>query len=332
MRGSNRAAVSAALALMLVAGVVTAGCTGTPPKTTPEPAAKPSAVKIGTLATQDALPLWVAEQKGYFAQEGLPKVEIITFQSAQEEQAAFTAGAVDALMTDVIVSAKLRASGTKVKLPTIMLGANTEQGRFAVVGAPKTEFKSMADLKGVPVGIGSATITEYIFDKLMEEAGVAAGDIKGEEVPKMPIRFQLLMSGQLKAASLPEPFVSLAEMQGAKIVPGGDDTKAQDNISYSVLCVNAAFAEKAEGKAALDGLLKAWDKAVTDINATPDDFRQTLVTKANLPAPLATSYKVSDYPEAAPPTTGQIQSVLDWMKQKGYLTAEVTPEQLITGK
>jgi NitT/TauT family transport system substrate-binding protein len=315
-----------------VAALAVAGCAPTQPASGPTTGGvTPSAVRIGTLATQDALPLWVASDKGYFTAAGIPKVDIVTFQSAQEEQAAFSSGAVDALMTDLIVSANLRASGTKVVIPTVMLGADTAQGRFAVVGAPKTSFASMKDLAGVPVGAASATITEYVLDKLMEEAGVPAADVKIEQVPKMPVRFQLLMAGQLKAASLPEPFVTLATMQGAKIVPGGDDTSATVNLSQSVLCVSAAFTAKPEGAAALTAMLTAWDKAVADINATPADFRATLVAKANLPAPLATSYAVSSYPKASPPAAADIDRVLEWMRTKGYLKTDVTAQQLLSG-
>ena len=328
----------AMLAVSLVAALLVSGCASTSVSGTKASSGasgatvKPATIRIGTLATQDALPLWVAEDKGYFAKAGVSNVKIIPFQSAVECQAAFTAGAVDALMTDLIVSANLRGSGTKVVLPMVMLGADTAQGRFAIVGAPGTAFRSMADLKGVPVGTSSPTITEYVLDKLMEEAGVAAADVKTEEVKKMPVRFQLLMAGQLKAASLPEPFVSLAVQQGAYIVPGGDDTKARENLSQTVLCVNEAFAHSPEGGAALKGVLSAWDSAAADINASPDSFRTTLVSKANLPAPLAKTYKVSSYPKATPPSRPDIQRVLDWMKQKGYLRAAVTPQDLLEGK
>ncbi len=333
-------AMRTVLAVSLVATLALAGCASTKTAGTREPsgtpvAAKPAPIRIGTLATQDSLPLWVAEEKGYFTKVGLPKVEILSFPSAVECQAAFTAGAVDALMTDLIVPANLRASGTKVVIPTVMLGADTAQGRFAIVGAPKTTFKSMADLKGVSVGTASATITEYVLDKLMEEAGVPAGGVAKEEVKKMPVRFQLLMAGQLKAASLPEPFVSLAELQGAYIVPGGDDTKATENVSQSVLCVSAKYADRADGAdgaATIKRLLGAWNKAVADINASPDSFRQTLVTKAGMPQPLAATYKVSAYPKAMPPSAAEIQKVLDWMKTKGYLSVEVTPRDLLEGK
>lgn len=323
-----------AAVVALIAMLTTAGCAApatTPGASTPNAVVKPAAMKVGTLATQDVLPLWVASDKGYATDAGLPSFDVVSFQSAQEQQAAFAAGAVDALMTDIIVAAKLRASGTKVVIPTVMLGATTAQGRFAVVAAPKTSPASMTDLKGVAVGTASGTITEYVLDKLMAEAGVAPKDIVYEEVPKMPIRFQLLMSGQLKAASLPEPFVSLALQQGGVIVPGGDDATATENLSQSVLCVSGKYASTPEGAAALAGVLKAWDQAVADINADPSAFRSTLVSKANLPQPLATSYQVSEYPKAAPPTAGEIQRVLDWMQVKGYLTAPVTPQQLLQG-
>ena len=322
-----------AAALLIVGMLMVAGCAPKSAEQTEEPAATDkitaAPIKIGTLATQDSLPLWVAEEKGYFTEAGLASVEIVPFQSAMELQTAFGAGAIDAMMTDIMVSANLSASGTKVVLPMIMLGATKEQGRFAIVGAPGQKFASMNDLKGVPVGTASLTITEYVLDKLMEEAGVAATDVKKEEVDKVPVRFQLLMSGKLKAASLPEPFVSLAEKQGAKIVPGGDDTQGQSNISQSALAVNREFTGTDEGAASVDAVLAAWDKAVADINADPGSFRSTLVSKARLPEPLATDFAVSTYPTASAPTQEQVQVVLDWMKAKGYLKAEVVPADLL---
>jgi len=328
--------VRTAAVIMLLALVATTGCTANTPDEPAAPEAPadvtPAAIRIGTLATQDALPLWVADESGYFSDEGLTEVEIVTFQSAVECQTAFAAGAVDALMTDLIVATNLQTSGTPVSIATVMLGADTAEGRFAVVAAPGSSLKSMADLKGVPVGTASATITEYILDTLMDEAGVAAADVKKEEVGKMPVRFQLLMAGQLKAAVLPEPFVSLAEQGGATIVAGGDDTKAKKNVSQSVLCVSAEYEGTDEGRAAVAAVLAAWDAAVADINASPDSFRQTLVDKARLPEPLAGTYKVSTYPKAARPTSEQVQTVLDWMTAKGYLKTEVKAEDLIGTK
>jgi len=321
----------AALAAMLVAALVLTGCTtaqeptGTPPAE--EPAVPLLPVKIGTLPTEDSLPLWVAESLGWFATEGLTSVEIVTFQSAQERDAAFASGAIDAYMGDIIAAANLEAGGAPNTIETVMLGADQSQGRFAVVVPPKSDVTSLAELKGVPVGTSSATIQEYVLDGLMAEAGVADADVKKEEVKKVPVRFELLMAGKLKAAALPEPFVTLAEQGGAKIV--GDDTKAEANLSQTVLVFSDEYLKKPGGRESAEAILAAWDVAVNDINKNPDAYREMLVEKARLPEPLATTYKVNTYPTAQVPSQADVDAVLLWMKSKSYLKGDVTYPDLV---
>lgn len=326
----SRRALALALAALLGVSLL-AGCaspakeTATP--STPAPAEKPVAIKIGTLATEDSLPLWVAEKMGYFATEGIPSVEIVSFQSAQERDVAFASGAIDGFMGDMIAAANLEASGKKVSVSTIMLGADVTQGRFAVVVPPKSTVTDIKGLAGVPVGTSSATIQEYVLDGLMAEAGVATSSVKTEEVKKVPVRFELLMAGKLKAAALPEPFVTLAEQGGAKIV--ADDTKAKSNLSQTVLVLSDDFLAEKGGAATEEAVLKAWDLAVNDINKSPDAYREMLVEKARLPKPLATTYKVNTYPTHQLPATQEVDAILGWMKDKGYLKADVTLEDII---
>ncbi len=291
------------------------------------PAAEAIPVKIGTLATEDSLPLWVAESMGYFSTEGLPKVEIVVFQSAQERDVALASGAIDGFMGDLIAAANLSASGKGVKVATIMLGADQSQGRFGVAVPPKSEVAELAALADTPVGTSSATIQEYVLDGLMAEAGVSADRVKVEEVKKVPVRFELLMANKLKAAALPEPFLTLAEQGGAKIV--GDDTKAEKNLSQTVLLFSDEFLAKTGGPETVAGVLGAWDIAVNDINKNPEQYRKMLVDKARLPAPLAESYKVQTYPTAVLPTQADVDAVLEWMKAKGYLKSDVTYDQIV---
>jgi NitT/TauT family transport system substrate-binding protein len=327
IRSSRTLAV--VLAALMLAAVVLSGCS-TPPSTgtssaTPAPA-KPMAVRIGTLPTEDSLPLWVAEKQGYFSVEGIPKVEIVPFQSAQERDAAFASGAIDGFMGDIIAAANLTAAGKPNTITTVMLGADQSQGRFGVVVAPKSTITTLSALANVPVGTSSATIQEYVLDGLMSEAGVASSSVKVEEVKKVPVRFQLLMGGQLKAAALPEPFLSLAEQGGAKLV--GDDTKANANLSQTVLVFSNSYLRSGGGAATVVGILKAWDIAANDINKSPDAYRSLLVEKAMLPKSLATSYKINTYPAHQLPAKADVDAVLAWMKAKGYLKTDVTFEQL----
>ena len=324
----------ALVALLAVASLGT-GCTSKITKVsesgttgTVETSKTPSiAIKIGTLGTEDSLPLWVAEKMGYFSVEGIPSVEIVRFQSAQERDAAFASGAIDAFMGDIIAAANLEASGKKVTIGTIMLGADQSQGRFGIAVPPKATETTLSQLAGIPIGTSSATIQEYVLDGLMTEAGVPAAQIKTIEVKKVPVRFTLLMAGKLRAAALPEPFLTLAEQGGAKIL--GDDTKATKNLSQTVLVFSDDFLAKEGGQATKSGVLAAWDIAVNDINKNPGTYRGMLVEKAGLPKPLAGVYKVQTYPTAQLPSQADVDAVLQWMKDKGYLKAPITYNDLV---
>ena len=289
-------------------------------------AAKPIAIRIGTLPTEDSLPLWVAQDRGYFATEGIPKVEIVEFQSAQERDAAFASGAIDAFMGDIIAAADLTAAGKPNTIETVMLGADQSQGRFGIAVAPKSDITTLSALANVPVGTSSATIQEYVLDGLMSESGIPSSSVKVEEVKKVPVRFQLLMAGKHKAAALPEPFLSLAEQGGAKVI--ADDTKATSNLSQTVLVFSNSFLKQPGGQPTADKVLTAWDVAANDINKAPDTYRATLIDKAKLPQSLAATYKVNTYPTHQLPTQADVDAVLNWMKAKGYLKSDVTYAQL----
>lgn len=324
MRAWLRASLITSLIIVLSVAVI--GCAGQESKPRQDGQAgtstEPIAIKIGTLTTEDLLPLWVAEQKGYFAEEGVSSVEIVTFQSPLEVNAALTSGSIDAAMGDALNAAALFAGGTEVRMPFVTLGEDPTQGRFAVVASPGSSATSIEDLAGVPVGIGSNTILEYMFDTMMAEAGVAEDKVLKEEIKAIPVRFEMLMAGQVKAAALPASFVSLAEKQGAVVV--ADDTKGDKNLTQSIFMVTEEYMDAPGGAETIEAVMRVWDRAVDDVNANPDEFRQTLVEKAKLPEVLKDSYAVSTYPMAKLPTSGMVDPLLTWMKSKGYLTVDLT--------
>ncbi len=311
------------LVLALAASAAAVGCTSS---NTPAGTAVGSAkVRIGTLTTEDALPLWVAEKDGLFKKAGLD-VTITVFPSAQERDAALTAGAIDGFMGDLIAAAALRAGDVPVRVTTIMLGSTPKEGRFGIVAAPGSTVTSLEQLAGVPVATSSGTIQEYVLEGLFGQAGVPADQIKKEEVKKVPLRFELLMSGKLQAAALPEPFLSLAEKQGARLI--ADDTQGV-NLSQTVLVFSEPYLDKVAGATAVEKLLAVWDQAAAVIDKQPDSFRALLVEKARLPKPLETTYAVNAYPKHQLPTKEQVEDVLDWMKGAGLLAKDVAYADLM---
>ncbi len=336
---NHRPALTAALAAVLIVPLLLAGCANTTPPTTGTTAmpVKPAVIRLGNLPTEDILPLWAAQQSGLFEKAGI-KVEIVPFQSAQERDAAYTAGAIDGFMGDPIAVGALNNGGFPTKIVTICLGATPAEGRFGVVAAPKSglprhrhglppgPFALMTDLRFVPVATSLNTIQEYVLDGLFAEARVPTSSVKTVSVPKVPVRFQLLMANKLQAAALPEPFLSLAIKQGAPLV--AVDTTGT-NLSQTVLAFSTKYLDSSGGAAAVEVLLRMWDHGAILVNQNPDAYRQLLVTKANLPKPIETSYEVNKYPNAQLPAQADVDPVLAWMRGKKLLTKPLTYADIV---
>ncbi|MCL2137544.1 MAG: MetQ/NlpA family ABC transporter substrate-binding protein [Coriobacteriia bacterium] len=313
-----------ALCLLLIVMLVTSlnGCRLVEDAGNGQKAGSGAPVRIGTMATEDFLPYWLAEQKGLFESAGL-NVSINVFQSAHELSTAMAAGEIDMAMTDPMVSISLAAGGTAIQILWVTLGQTAEQGRFGILAHPDSGIVSLSDLAGVPVAIGSNTIPEYTYDRLMAAAGVPAGQIVYEEVKMVPVRFEMVSNNQVAAAALPASLLYLGEKTGLVLIA---DDSAGENISQTVMIAREDFVTKQSGTDVLQRLQETWDSAVKLVNADPESCRQLLVEKTQLPLPIADDYPVPTYPEAKLAADWMIDNVLDWMTAKSYLTVNVAYE------
>src|SRR5580765_7010482 len=97
--------------------------------------------------------LYIAEHRGFFREEGI-EPELIQV-AANVATAALTAGEVDALGA-VGLAARASQSG----LPIKVLAVTGNRALFWLVSKP--EFKSMAELKGVTLGITSRNGSQHL--------------------------------------------------------------------------------------------------------------------------------------------------------------------------
>ncbi len=319
------------LTLLLVAGIL-AGCgqAKTAPTTIPAngnagaPQAAPVKVKLGLLPIIDALPFYVAQDKGYFKEAGLD-VELLSTQSAAERDQAFMAGAIDGGVSDSVGVAMLINGGGDAKIASQSLSATPAEGRFAILVSPKSTITKPEQLKGVPVGISSNSTIEYVTEKMLTNSGLQLGDIKYSEVAKIPVRLQMLAGGQLQAATLPDPLISLAVKQGAKILL--EDDKGPTNLTQSVVILRGKLIQ--ENPDAVKKLLLAYGRAVADINLDPQSFRAFMVEKKLLPEPLKDTYQMTTYPLPQLPKDADFAPVLEWMKAKKLVKPDLTLDKMV---
>ncbi len=284
-------------------------------------------IRIGTMPTEDILPIWVAEAENIFEDQAID-AEVITFDSAQALSAAISAGEVDMAMVDIMRAVKLCEAGSPVVLEWVTLGTEAEQGRFGIMAAadmPYSTLKELAayaesnQLAGGGVGVAANTVPEYVFDKLCEQEGIAKDAIPTQEVAGLPERYSLMASGSLAAAALPGSLLALGEANGLKVL--AVDTVGE-NLSQSVMVATEAFA--AEKQESVMAVAKAWDEAAAAIDVNPEAYVSLLAENANLNGAIAETYPIGTYPMAlvdgnlAHPQRNLVDPVMAWMNEKGY--------------
>jgi NitT/TauT family transport system substrate-binding protein len=287
---------------------------------------KAAPLKVALLPILDVFPFYVAESEGYFVDLGVD-VKAVPVASGLERDQLMQSGAIDGMLNEMITTANFNRNRVQVKSVISARKAYGDYPLFRLLSAPGIKFSATKDLAGVPIGISKNTIIEYVTDRLLTAEGLEAKAIVKKSVPVIPERYQLLLQGQLKAATLPDPLAKSALAAGAGEIV---DDSAYPGYSVSVLSFHInSLRNKAH---AVRLFLKAWDRAAAAINKNPEAFRGLLLKKIRVPKNIQQAYKIPPYPRREVPNAGQWADVMDWMTDKGLLTSALSYDGSITAE
>ena len=175
-------------------------------------AAEKVTVGVGGVALMVYLPTALAKAKGYFAEEGLD-VEILDIKGGGSQAASaliggsvdFSANAIDHAIKAKVQKKDLVAVHSHVRLPVMGL---------VVANKYKGEIKSLADLKGRPVGVTSpGSQTHMVLGFLLAKSGVKADEVKiiGAGGNTMPLAIE---KDSVHAGMMVDPFFTVFLKQG----------------------------------------------------------------------------------------------------------------------
>ncbi|MDW8064585.1 MAG: MetQ/NlpA family ABC transporter substrate-binding protein [Anaerolineae bacterium] len=283
----------------------------------------PMRVRFGALPILDVLPVYVAQTEGYFARVGL-EVEVVPAASAAERDQLMQAGRIDAMVNDTVSTLFYNKEKAQIYVVRIARQAYPQAPQYFILANPNAGIKSPQDLKGVEIAISQGTVIEYMTDRILERAGLKPGEYRTVNIPRIPDRLQALAEGQVKAATLPDPFATLAIQRGAKVV--ADDREVR-SISLSVLSFRAEVVEK--NPEVVRRFLQAWDQAVAAIQANPDKYAGLLSEQKLVPQPLVGTYRLPPYPERALPSREQFADVIAWARAKGLIQEDIPYDRLV---
>ena len=291
---------------------------------------------LETTAPFQGLPELVAYDEGLFEKEGL------TIEWADRDEAGVKTA--DTSLTDVKGADPFVSHGTLFEQGKADMYNACEWGNYCRVGAtagsrqigrraivtygaivvrPDSPVYTAQQLAGRSVGVPFYAGTHYLALHMLE-GFLSRDQIKICRAPTgSRNRFNLMMKGEIEATTLTEPYITLAEKKGCRIICSAfyfGTEVASDRIDADTYkAFNRAVREavrriNADKRAYLHYFIdyhKAKDSEIGTLK--PDDIRETRIVVRD-PAPI-------------PPD--ELQRTYDWVKSWGMLDETESPLQLV---
>ena len=279
---------------------------------------------VGAVPVADAAALYIAKQQGLFAAEGL-NVKIETVVSGANAIAGQMAGKYDVVLGNY-VSYILADARQHDKFRVLAPAAAFSPHVSAVVVPAGSPIHTVTDLKGKTIAVNALNnIATLMVSSLLNAnaMGVQQDHIHFKVVP-FPEMIQALLTHQVDAAWMVEPFVTTAEMTGAESVVDTDQGAAQD-LPLAGYMVTRSWEQKYPGTAAAfrRAIREGQESATQSISAVWHGVE----AYAKIPAGVAELITLPNYPLTMPAI--ELQRVSDLMLDYNMLKQHFNAGQMV---
>ena len=297
---------------LLAMGLLSTGCGGQ--KAEQENLAP---LVIGLMPDTDSLPFVIAKEKGYFADEGV-QVELKEFKSAMDRDSALQSGNLDGAVSDMLAVAFAKSGGFDVKV------TSSTDGSYKLIAGKDEQSQDVKGLLGKDVAVSRNTIIEYVTDRILEQQGMTGDSINKVIIPQIPTRLEMLQSGKLASATLPEPMATIAVHNGCRHIIGSDELGINPGI---IVMTSSAVQDK---KASVQAMYRAYNKAVQYLNSAPrDEYIDLVIEKGGFPPVAREALRLPKYREAELPKESDVTECIKWLNDKALVKDAYSYQDLV---
>ncbi|MEV4101529.1 ABC transporter substrate-binding protein [Nonomuraea sp. NPDC049649] len=301
-----------AVVLALVAALAPMACGTTGPGPVAGKNLEKSALKVGVLPIPDAAPLYIAEDKGFFRQEGLI-VEPVVIRGGAEGLPLIRSGALDITLANYVSTFMAAEKGEPVKVVADLYHAGPKTFQLMVPG--DSPIRDVAGLKGKTVLVNTEhNIGTLVVTATLARAGVAPGEVRFATEP-FPAMAGALTAGEGDAAWMTEPFITAGERrQGLRPLADTMTGELRD-LPVAGWVVTERWA--ADHPRALAGFRRAVAKGQRLAATSRDEVVAVLPSYTRIGEVTARQIALGRYPLR--PEPAELQRVAVLMLRYGYL-------------
>jgi NitT/TauT family transport system substrate-binding protein len=171
-------------------------------------------VTIGYLPIAVDLATFVAQEKGFFAEEGL-EVELVQFATSNQVAEALIAGRIDAssyFAYPVVFAVEQSQPGTFKEIGTVIVSSE-HPFLFILAGKNDSSIKTLADLEGKTVGMFPGSTTQAQLRHALKTVGVDPSTVNMQPIAAAQ-QLGALSAGSVDALFALEPTATIGELKG----------------------------------------------------------------------------------------------------------------------
>lgn len=330
MRKSTKiASITATVAAMSLA---LSGCSASaeqPAGTAPagEAPASTEAVdlKVGYIPVGIYSYFWRAEDAGYFDDENL-NVELMPMAGGGEIIPALQSGTLQFGISDALGVLNARNQGIDVSYVSFNFSQDSSDPVHSVVTADDT-VRSPKDLEGKTVATNLSYNTDWtMMREWLRQNDVDLDSVTFQELP-FPDMLSALRSGTVAAAGMTEPFVTVADTEGLRVL-GNYFTDVKSPITLSGVAATASYISENEG--VVERFVKAINRAIDDFNTDSNITRSTIKEHTKIDPEVVDKMNLGKWT-----TTSNLDDIKFWVsaaEAEGILENKIDPAELLWAK
>lgn len=218
-------------------------------------------------------PMYLAKEKGFFAEEGV-NINVSVLDDAAQRKAAMINGTIDGLgdTVDLLVLSR------DEQVPSVtVLQVDDSKGADGIVVSDN--IKTLQDLKGKKIAVQKNFVGESFLMYVLKKNGISITEVE-ESDTESGAAGAAFVSGQVDAAVTFEPWLSKSsERKGGKVLVSSAD---EPGVIVDTLSINETYLK--DHPDTVKKVLRGWFKALDYWKSNPDEANEIMAKYYNVSA------------------------------------------------
>lgn len=246
-------------------------CASGAPEAGGETKARRPPLRIGHSNWTGYFPLSIAQEKGFFAQQGV-EVELVVNPDPYSMILDFSAGKADGMPWTMEVVVRILAKEPDVR---VVLNSGQTAGADVIVARP--EIETIADLRGKTIAAKAGATGEMLVTEMLQRSGLGIDDVTLVDVSEQDLVAHL-QDGVIQAGHTWQPYAAQAMRNGARVLFSTKETPGL--FADFTLFRGSILREQPDDVRAF---IRAWFQAVEYWQAHPEEGNEIIGRAMNIP-------------------------------------------------